>query len=110
MATYLIAKEITITRKEGDKSDVVFTVPEIIDLADKTVRFGIFRQDGSEVHVPLPENIAKSGQVITIDFPADAFLGQEGTHVWELEVSANDSPITIGKGDFKILKEWLKTS
>lgn len=47
MATYLIAREITITRQEGDAADVVVTVPSTLSMTGKTARFQV-RDSGME--------------------------------------------------------------
>lgn len=110
MATYLIAKEITITRKAGDVADIVITVPVALSMSGRTARFGVFRQDESQVMLKEAVDCVVSGQTITIALAPEDTEGKQGDHVWELEVINDDGPITIGKGDFKIQRAWLLPS
>jgi hypothetical protein len=109
MASYLVAKEILIERHAGVVNDIVFTVPEIIDMTGRTARFGVYKQGGEEV-ILKGEEIEIDGQTITINLAPEDTAGKVGAHVWELEVLDDDGPIKIGEGDFKIKKKWIPSS
>jgi hypothetical protein len=108
-----IASEITITRQEGDTGSVIFTVPEVIDLPTFTVvKFHVFRSGVTFIHKELDDSsgdLTVVDQVITIDLWEEDTQGYKGTNRWELEISGNpdDEIITIGKGEFIIVKERI---
>lgn len=106
MPTFLVRKTFKIARQEGDKSDIVFTVPDLLPLTGKTARFGIFKTTGEEILIK--NNCSIVGQIITVDLLANDLKGKSGVWVWELEVAQNSEPITIGKGEFEVIKENLK--
>ena len=104
MTTYLIAREITITRQEGDLADIVITVPAVITLVGKTVRFQVRDINGRVIMDKKDAGVSIADQVISIPLYPDNTLRRAGKHRWELEVSDSDGPITIGKGPFVIIK------
>jgi hypothetical protein len=112
MNSYL-ATEITITRQAGDTGSIVFTVPVLIDLPDFTeVKFQVFKGGITIIDKRLTDSVAEltvSGQTITIELWEDDTQGYVGTGKWECEISGNpdDEIITIGKGDFVIVKERI---
>lgn len=106
MATYLISREITITRQEGDTADIVVTVPSTLSMTGKTARFQV-RDSGNRVIINKEDEIAIVGQGITILLAANDTARHAGKHRWELEVSDANGPITIGRGDFIIVKQLI---
>lgn len=113
MATYLIGREIPITRQEGDNADIVIQVPVELSLAgDVSLRFQV--TDKKDTYVVFEKNIGNgatiAGQVITIILLPEDTTGFNGVFKWELEVTkASDYGIvTIGRGDFKIIKQIIE--
>lgn len=106
MATYLISREITITRQEGDAADVVVTVPATLSMTGKTARFQV-RDSGNRVIINKEDEIAIVGQGITILLDPEDTARHSGRHRWELEVRDANGPITIGRGDFIIVKQLI---
>lgn len=107
MATYLIAKEITIIRKAGDVADIVFTVPQVLPLAGRQVSWGAYNQNNTELILKTHNDMTIDGQQVTIPLKPEDTNGHHGTHVWELVVTDDEGPITIGKGDLIIQRAWL---
>jgi hypothetical protein len=107
MPTYLIGKEIAITRQEGDVADIVVTVPDILSMDGKTARFQV-RDAGNRMIINKDQTgIDIDGQIITIELqPADTSK-KSGKYRWELEVADDDGPITIGRGNFDIVKTMI---
>jgi hypothetical protein len=110
MPTYLVKKEIAITRQEGDTADVVFTVPDVLDLALYNVRYHVLDNNRRYVfHKDTGEGtIQKDGQVITIPLLSEDTKEKTGTHRWEMELHNADEVITIGKGIFVIIPELIR--
>jgi hypothetical protein len=112
MNSYL-ATEITITRQAGDTGSIVFNVPVLIDLDTFTeVIFQVVKGGVTIIDKRLTDSVAEltvSGQTITIELWEDDTQGHRGTGRWECEISGNsaDEIITIGKGDFVIVKEII---
>ena len=109
MASYIISKEINITRQEGDTADVVFNVPSILDMSPFTeVKFQVKSGSATIISKSLSgSSISVSGQVITIALAASDTKGKASGR-WELEVSADSDIKTIGRGDFNIIPELIK--
>jgi len=108
MATYIVATEITITRKEGNLADIAFTVPDIFSLTGKTVKFAVEDINGSSIMLKEGADVTIAGQLITIPLlPADTD-NHAGKHRWEMNAyDAELQPITIGRGVFVIDKKLL---
>ena len=103
MTTYLIAREIPITRQEGDVADIVITVPAVLSLVGKKVRFQVRDINGRVIMDKKDAGLTIDGQVISIPLYPDDTTRRAGKHRWELEVSDDNGPITIGKGPFIII-------
>lgn len=106
MATYLISREIAIVRQEGDAADIAVTVPAELSMTGKTARFQV-RDSGNRVIINKDDEIAIVGQAITIVLAPDDTARHAGNHRWELEVSDANGPITIGRGNFTIVKQLI---
>ncbi len=108
MATsYIVKQEILIERQEGDTGSIVLTVPDIISMVDAEIKFGVFTQGGEEIFLKETADVTVVDQTITVPLVIDDNAGKKGTHVWELTVLPPGSQrITVGKGDFKIVKKW----
>ena len=106
MATYLIEEEAVITRQEGDIADVEITVPSELPLDGHGVTFQV-KAAGGRVLINKKDTtntLTITDQDIYIPLlPADT-RGKDGVHRWELQVDTEDGPITIGRGDFRIIK------
>jgi hypothetical protein len=106
MTTYLIKRERTITRQEGDVADVVFTVPNIFNLVGKTIKFKVYTYAKEEIlELSSGNGITVDTQTITCLLSPSLLVGYAGKHRWELEASDITGPITIGKGDFIVTGE-----
>lgn len=110
MATFLIKREITITRQEGDTADVVIVVPEVINMANYDARFSVKDSNGRTVFDKKSENaeLTISGQTITIPLLIADTKRKAGKHRWELQITNATEVITIGRGVFVIVNELIK--
>jgi hypothetical protein len=110
MATYLIKREITITRQEGDTADVVIVVPDVIDMGNYEAHFSV--KDNSRRTVMNKETgngtAYVSGQTITIPLAATDTKNKPGKHRWELQLTNETEVITIGRGNFVIVNEIIR--
>lgn len=108
-----IATEITITRQEGDTGSVVMIVPDAIDLSAFTVvKFCVFRSGVMIIDKELNDSsgdLTVSDQTITVILNEEDTQGYKGTNYWECEISGNPNEeiITIGKGEFIVLRERI---
>lgn len=105
MTTYNIQKEITITRQEGDSSDLSINVPEILDITGATA---IFQVRSMVDKIILSKSIIPQGQQINCLFNPQDTEGKAGIHRWELELIWGERHITIGRGNFEIIKQLIK--
>lgn len=109
MASYIIKKEILIQRQEGDVGDVVFIIPSAIPLPGCQVKFGVFTQNNEQIFLKETDDVSINGQELRIELESEDTKGHAGVHVWELELTpAGSGPITVGRGDFKIIREWIR--
>ena len=100
--TYEIVEEIAITRKEGNSGNIVFEIPEEIDISHRTVLFKVKNRNGEDILVKSGAQWYKSDQVISTGlYPADT-AGLAGKHRWVLAVQDSNTFYEIGKGDFII--------
>ena len=106
MATYLITREITITRQEGNPSDVIINVPESLSLSGKTAHFRVVDSAG-KIIIDKEDEIVIDGQTLTVLLVASDTARKSGKFRWQLDVSDANGPITIGKGDFVINKSII---
>lgn len=107
MATYLISREKTITRQEGDVADIVITVPALLSMTGKTAHFAVADNGGRNV-INKEKDISIDEQVISIVLKPEDTSRKAGKYRWELEVKDANGPITIGKGDFIIVKQLIR--
>jgi hypothetical protein len=111
MATYLIKKEITITRQEGDSADIVIVVPNVIDMSLYDAQFQVRDTTLRRLIISKTSNagISIAGQTLTIPLATDDTKNKAGKHRWELQLS-NNTPeiITIGRGTFIIVNELIR--
>jgi hypothetical protein len=111
MATYIIDREISITRQEADTADVVFTVPDMIDMSlYPTVKFQVSNSMRTAIlKKSTDENsLAIEAQIINVPLlPVDTH-GKSGTFRWELEISNANETITIGRGIFVVIPQLIR--
>lgn len=101
MSTYLIGREITITRQTGDVADLVITVPDVLPLTGLQVWFRVVDLNNQNIIEKLPDDITIAGQVITIHLEEGETKNHIGKYRWSLWVTG---PIHIGRGDFEIIR------
>lgn len=108
-----IATEIALTRQEGDTGSIVLIVPDVIDLSTFTVvKFCVFRSGVAFIYKELDDSsgdLTVDGQTITVVLNEEDTQGYKGTNYWECEISGNpdEEIITIGKGEFIVLRERI---
>ena len=112
---FLIDEEIPLELQEGDAGDIEITVPDEFSMTDRTVKFGVFNDDGSQVFMKTteddPDPITIAGQVITIPGLAVKTEGKAGRYHWEIETGkTGEQPVTIGQGILTIRKTWIKNA
>lgn len=108
MATFLIKKEKTITRQQGDTSDVTFVFPDVIPPAAYSINFSVwsnasqgdllFEKDQSQMQI--------EEQTVTVPISREETSGISGERYWELRIFNEHTSHTIGKGIFKVLKTY----
>jgi len=107
MATYLIANEITITRQEGDTADIEFELDEVLDISTLNPYFSVQTYKGIEILTKEPADFLKIGQELTCFITEEDTKGKAGNYRWELELVNGSTVITVGRGDFIIVKELI---
>jgi hypothetical protein len=108
MSTYLIKEDFTITRQQGDISDVVFVLQNTLPLTGLTVKFHVFNtKDECLLAKISPTDITVLGQQITIPLLKDDTETLKGTLRWECELTSSTKRITIGKGAFVVVKTHI---
>jgi hypothetical protein len=108
MAAYIIKSEIKITRQEGDDSEIVIIVPDILSLNSSTAKFQVKSQCGLIFQRASGDGITINGQTISIILVPANTKGKSGKYRWELEITTGTGKIiTIGRGDFVIEKELI---
>jgi len=108
MSTYLIENEYTITRQQGDISDVVFVLQNTLPLAGKTVKFHVYNtKDDCLMAKVSPDTITVVGQQITIPLLKNDTELLKGTLRWECELTSLTERITIGHGPFVVVKTHI---
>lgn len=110
MTTYLIKREISITRQEGDTADVVVVVPEILDMNSYSAQFQVRDTNRRTLFNKSSEDgtIQISGQTITIPLLPEDTKNRPGKHRWELQIASQTQLITIGRGNFSIIHEIIR--
>ncbi len=109
MATYLIKREISITRQEGDTAEVTIIVPEVINMQNYNARFTVKNNSRRSLIDKKSQDgdIIITGQTITVPLLVADTKGKSGKHSWELEISSTNDVFTIGRGIFMIKSELI---
>ena len=112
MASYTIKRDITIIRQEGDNSDVIITIPDVLNIDNADITFLVVTSTKDEIiKKTLLDGITKDSQIITVKLDPVDTKGYYGNHKWELQL--NDQTVdsygivTVGKGIFTINKEFI---
>jgi len=109
MDSYIVIKETTIKRQEGDTGSIAFILPEIFDLTDKTFTFVVKTPVGNLVFEKTDDDWQRAGQEITAQLAADDTKGFAGNfHRWELQMQDDNNITTLAKGTFQILTELIQ--
>ena len=110
MATYLIKRELTITRQEGDTADVVIVAPDVLDMDLYDVQFKVVDSSRRPVmnKTTAGGTITKDGQTITIPLLTADTKNKAGKHSWEMQITTETEVITIGRGPFIIISETIR--
>ena len=108
MSTYLIENQFAITRQQGDISDIVFVLQNTLPLTGMTVKFQV-RNTKNELLIDKvsPTNITVVGQQITIPLLKVDTETLKGTLNWECEITKEGTRITIGQGEFIVVKTYI---
>ena len=108
MSTYLIENQFPITRQQGDISDVVFVLQNTLPLTGMTVKFQVRNSRGDLLLDKVsPTNITVVGQQITIPLLKVDTETLKGTLTWECEITKEGTRITIGQGEFIVVKTYI---
>lgn len=111
MATYIVKKDIKITRQAGDDCDVIFQIPDTIQLIASNFKFAVFRVGSSQVEPILLKQGADAvfdGTKLTVVIAGTETFRYSGNFKWELEATIDSRKVTIGKGDFELIKTYMK--
>lgn len=106
MPTYLIKKEKTIIRQQGDTSDITFVFPEIINPEEYDINFSVYSNvsQGTLVFQKTQDDMEIAEQRVTIPIDREDTATVSGERYWELVIYNEHVTHTIGKGTFKIVK------
>ena len=109
MSDRYITTPITIQHQAGDTGDIVIQVPAAISLIGKTLRFAVLKSSTILFEKTQPD-LTVVGQVITIPLEEADTNGLYGTFHWELELmnSGETQIITLGQGDFVIIRTYIQ--
>lgn len=110
MPAYIIKSEATITRQEGDNSEIKFIIPSLFPLSGGFVlKFAVYSRSGTKQFEKTTTNgdFVIDGQNATTYLEPNDTKGIWGTYRWELQYTESDEITTIGKGNFDILKELI---
>jgi hypothetical protein len=108
--SYIVRTRKTITRQAGDSGSIEVIVPETLSLSGWSVYFEvtdaklvpIFTKDSEE------DTIAIEDQTIYVLLSREDTSELEGVYNWEMEIYKGDDTITIGKGQYIIIKETAR--
>ena len=101
--TYIILKEITISRQEADTASLVFEVPEVLPIASRTITFQVIDRKKEVILEIAGAQWYKEGQIISATLnPADTD-GLAGRHRWALIAQDSNTRYNIGAGPFTII-------
>jgi len=106
MATFLIKKEKTITRQQGDTSDVTFVFPDVINPEDFSIKFSVWSNvsQGTLLFEKTQDDMEIGEQTVAIPIDREDTVTVNGDRYWELVIYNEHVTHTIGKGTFKIEK------
>jgi len=109
MATYIIGEEIHIRRQAGDNADLEVIVPNQLPITGADVTFKLRDPDGVTLFTKTTTDCTIIQQTITIPFLPSDTRGRAGKHRWELQLQkpTDYGTVTIGRGDFNIIKEEI---
>mgnify|MGYP006268563201 CR=1 FL=1 len=111
MPAYIIKSEATITRQEGDTSEIKFIIPNVFPLYGEVFEliFAVYSRSGTRqfIKTTLNGDFVIDAQTATTYLQVDNTKGIWGTYRWELQYRDAGSITTIGKGNFEILKELI---
>lgn len=109
MASYKVKERLKITRQAGNDCDVVINVPDVFQVAGTTFKFGVFEkiQPHRMVFEKSGADIVATGQRLVVPIAKADTLNKHGLHEWELEATKDGKDITIGFGDFELIKTRL---
>lgn len=113
MASYIIKREIAITRQEGDTGSVEILVPKVVPLAGCELSFQVYDRTNKVVlrkdDDDWTREDADTHVKVSCELDRADTLNKPGTHWWELFVVGTDTHLTIGKGNFIVLPRKSKS-
>lgn len=106
MPTYLIKKEKTIIRQQGDTSDVTFVFPDVINPENYSIKFSVWSNvsQGTLIFEKTEDEMEIEGQTVTVPIDREDTATESGERYWELVIYNEHVTHTIAKGIFKIVK------
>ena len=106
--TYIILREIPISRQEADTGNLVFEVPEFLPITSRTITFQVIDRNEELIIEISGAQWHKNGQIISTTLnPADTD-GLAGKHRWTLVVQDANTRYNIGAGPFTIIPKLAK--
>lgn len=108
--SYIVRTRNTITRQAGDTGSIQLVVPAELSITNYDVYFEVVDNKGESVFTRDTEEatIEKDGQNIYVLLDEENTSGLSGVYEWEMELYSDTETITIGKGQFVIIKENAK--
>jgi hypothetical protein len=105
MNTYLIAREIAITRQEGNVANVVITVPDLFPMEGRSAIFEVTDQTTRTLFKKTEsDGLTISGQIITVSLEEKDTDRRVGMHHWKLRATGGEGIVDIGNGPFIVVK------
>lgn len=108
MNSYVITERVTVTRQEGNTGSLGFIVPAVLNPALFTIKLQVWTATNKSAILFEKTSWTVTGQTITTPMAAVDTKGYAGTHKWEMQFTSLTEVITVGKGDFVIIKELIK--
>jgi hypothetical protein len=107
----IIAADIPIRRQEGNTAMLEIEVPEIINMAGKSIHFAVFKGRSvifEKINHDDRTDWTVTGQDISTKLNESDTKGSGGNWHYELEVWSGTNVYTIMRGDFVIIPERIK--
>jgi len=105
--SYIIKNEIEIRRQEGDTGNITIIIPEQIDLDGMVPILHVVDRKLNTIFKKEDSDWSINDQTISCSLLPTDTRGKSGNHKWELQLQSLNEVITVGRGNFLIIKEII---